>query len=65
MKGIITSLICLNIVSCSYLNKKFGFPDDHPIEEAIEENIEDTFDVELELTPNSNEYQRHNKKSGK
>ena len=45
--------IALCVMGCSYLNQKLGLPDDNPIEEGVEESIEDEFGIRIDLTPKS------------
>lgn len=45
----------IGLGSCSVLNSKVGLPDDNFIEEAIEEAIGEQLDVEIDLTPDSEE----------
>ena len=45
--------IALCVMGCSYLNQKFGLQDDNPIEEGVEESIEDEFGIRIDLTPKS------------
>lgn len=40
---------------CSYLNQKLGMADDNIIEEAIENKIEDTTGLNIDLSPESPE----------
>jgi len=40
---------------CSYLNQKLGMADDNIIEEAIENKIEDTTGLNIDLSPESQE----------
>lgn len=50
--GIVLILIA---VGCSYVNKKFGWVDDHPAEEILESVIQSQTGVEIDLTPGSPE----------
>jgi regulatory protein YycI of two-component signal transduction system YycFG len=46
-------LLILSIFGgCSYINKRLGLKDDHIVEEAVEDLIEDHVGVEIDLTPN-------------
>lgn len=40
---------------CSYLNRKVGMADDNLIEEAIENKIEDSTGLNIDLSPESPE----------
>jgi len=40
---------------CSYLNQKLGMADDNIIEEAIENKIEDTTGLNIDLSPETPE----------
>lgn len=42
---------------CSYVNEKLGLRDDNIIEEAIENKIEDTTGLNIDLSPDSVEAQ--------
>ena len=56
MKIIFTAIVVGSlIVGCSYLGKAFNFDPDGPIEELIEEVIEDQLGVDVDLTPESKE----------
>jgi len=39
------------MVSCSYLNKRAGLPDDHPVEQLAEFVIEQQTGLDVDLTP--------------
>ena len=41
--------------ACSMLNRQIGLPDDHPLEEAIEEELKVNLDLDVDLTPESPE----------
>ncbi len=44
-----TCAVCFG--GCSYFNRKLGLEDDNPIEEAIEDIIENRTGIEIDLTP--------------
>lgn len=44
-------VIASAFVSCSYLNKKAGLPDDNMIEAAVEYAIEQQTGLDIDLTP--------------
>lgn len=41
--------------SCSYVNKQLGLSDDNVFEEKIEEVISDQFNIDIDLTSDSEE----------
>lgn len=56
MKAIYAILIGSALVSgCSALNREFGLPDDNPIEETVEAEIESVTGLDIDLTPASPE----------
>ncbi len=52
---VFTIATALLFIGCSYLNNRFGFEDDHDIEEFFEEQIENQTGLDLDLTPSSPE----------
>ena len=50
-----TFLLILCLSGCSYINEKLNLKDDHFIEEALEEKIEDETGFDFDLTPRSPE----------
>lgn len=59
MKKLIFLFFCGCILfSCSAINKKLGLPDDHPLEEWTEEQINIQFGIDIDLTPSSPETPR-------
>lgn len=40
---------------CSYINQKFSLKDDNPLEEFLEDLIEDQTELDLDLSPLSRE----------
>jgi len=48
-------LILITFIGCAKLNRYVGLPDDHPIEEQIEDHINDTLNVDVDFTPDSKE----------
>lgn len=50
--NILKLIVTISILtSCASLNKRFGFEDDNVVEEMIEDSLEDTFGIEIDLTP--------------
>jgi hypothetical protein len=46
--------ICVSVLgACSWANRKLSIEDDHPIEQIIEAVIQDQLDLEIDLTPES------------
>jgi predicted small secreted protein len=48
-------LVSLIIAGCTRLNQWSGFGDENAVEELIEEHIEDTLGVSVDLSPKSRE----------
>ncbi len=56
MKVLISLILIAGFLGgCSYLNRKLGFEDDNPVEEAIESKIEDYTGFDIDLSPDSEE----------
>ncbi len=56
MKIILVLIVSVSIIGgCSYVNKKLGLKDDNPIEEAIEEMVENRIGLDIDFTPDSKE----------
>jgi len=59
MKSIFTILMLLSILllitSCSYINSKLGWADDHIGEELVESAIEGKTGLDVDLTPTTKE----------
>jgi flagellar basal body-associated protein FliL len=56
MRIVILLMISCGLVGgCSMLNKKFGFSDDHPIEEMAEGLIKEQLDLDVDLSPGTPE----------
>lgn len=51
---ILVAFTCL-MGACSYLNKKAGLEDDNPVEEIIEQQIDNHTGIDIDLTPESPE----------
>lgn len=45
--------LIISISSCSYINKKLGLKDDHPIEQAAEKMLEQRTGLHIDFTPES------------
>lgn len=48
-------IVCSLVGGCSYINKKLGFNDDWMGEEILEEMIKKETNLEIDLTPESEE----------
>lgn len=52
LKGFLVLLALAGIMGgCSYLNRSLGMEDDNPIEQMIEQIIEEKTGIDLDLTP--------------
>ena len=54
MRGVVLLVVIASLVGgCSYINRKIGIADDHPLEQAIELYIESETGLSLDLSPSS------------
>jgi len=53
--GIMLFMLACFVGGCSYVNRLLHLPDDNPVEELIEEQINEALNVDIDLTPESAE----------
>lgn len=55
MKILLPIILIIMLTGCHSLNQAFGMKDDNPVEEAVEQAIENATGADIDLTPDSSE----------